>query len=292
MHALLPLFVLLAAQPAPLQKSGDFKAGTHTFLLEAGNDSMAVEAFAGSAQRVGVTSAASGAVNVAKHPPLISTSAVLPLLPGAGLRAILEQAFVGGLAGNWVVREIDFQGQEVFVHQLEGVRLSSLELTAFDAQSKEPPTWSTTFEVGTARLSAGSQGKVAPKGKTKAARAGGVRVVHEGKELTQVHSIDGLRFDFPALSASSPSKSIGPAILPDVLRVRLSGNDVKPWIDRLGSASAGMELELLDANDGKPAVAARITFQSAQLVGVARPCDQGSNVIELEFRCVGPRLKF
>jgi hypothetical protein len=293
MPALMPLLLLLAAQPALLQKSGDtIRVGAHTLLLEAGNDSMAIESFAGSAQRVGVTSAASGAVNVAKNPPPLSTSALLPMLPGAGLRAILEQAFVGGPAGNWTVREIDFQGQEVFVHQLEGVRLSSLELTAFDAQSKEPVRWSTTFDVGLARLSAGSQGKVAAKVKTKAARAGGVRVLHEGKELPQVHSLDGLRFDFPNLAGSNANKAIGPAILKDVLRVRLVGNDVKPWIDRLGGASAGMELELLDASEAKPTVAARITFESAQLVGVARPCDNGSNLIELEFRCVGPRLKF
>jgi hypothetical protein len=293
MPALMPLLLLLAAQPVPPQKSGDsIKPGTHSFVLEVGNDSAAIEAFQGSAQRIGVTSAASGAANVAKTPTPISTSAVLPLLPGAGVRAILEQAFSGTPAGNWQIREIDFRGQEVFVHQLEGVRLRSLELASFDAQSKEAPKWSTTFDVGTARLSAGSQGTVALKGKSKVPRAGGVRILQEGKELAQVRSIDGLRFDFPDLAGSKANKAIGPAILPDVLRVRLAGNDVQPWINRLGSASAAMEIELLDASEAKPTVAARILFDSAQLVGVARPCGNGANEIELEYRCVGPRLKF
>lgn len=295
MHALMPLLVLLAAQPAPPQKSGDVhRAGTQTFLLEAAGDSQAVQRFGGSAQRAVLAqlSANGGASSVSKAPPIVSTSVDLPLLPPAGIRTLLEQAFVGGAAGNWLVREFDLQGQEVFVHQLDGVRLRGLVLSNFDAQSKEPPSWNVSLDVAQVRLAAGAKTQTALKPKTKAVRAGGVRVNLEGKEVANVLGVDELRFDFPAIVGGSASKVTAPVLLPDVLRVRVLGNDVKPWIDRLGTATAGLEVELLDASESKPTVAARISFENAQLVAVGRPCDGGLPILELEYRCDGPRLKF
>jgi len=295
MSALLPLLVLLAAPLAPTQKSTDaYRAGAHKVLLEAGGDKLAVTAFGGSSQRIAVaqTSATGGATGVSKTPPVVGTSVNVPLVPGAGLRTLLEQAFAGGAAGSWLVREIDVAGQELFVHQLDGVRLRGLQLANCDLQANEPAEWSLTFDVQQVRLTPGNGSKASSMVKSKSPRFGGVRVIQEGKELEHVLAVEGLRFDFPASEGKASGKPNAYATLPDVLRIRLPGNDVKPWLDKLGSATAGLEVELLDASEAKPTVAARVSFDQAQLVAVARPCSGGSSAFELEYRCAGPRLEF
>jgi len=293
MHALLLPLALLAVPTVPFQK-GVVTPATRLFVLEAGGDVQILRAFEGSAQRaiVAATSASGGAAAVAKTPPVVSTSVRVPLLPAGGLRTVLEQAFVGGAAGAWTVREVDLQGQEVFVHQLEGVRLRTLDLSGYEASSKEPPEWHAGFDVAVAKLAAGSQSKVATAAKSKAIARGGVRLLLEGKEIQKLFSVEGLHFEFAVASSSASSKVSAPASLPAPLRVRLIGNEVKPWIDLLGKAASGLEIELLDTSGSKPAVVGRVTFQDAQLVAVGRPGDTDFESIELEFRCSGPRLSF
>lgn len=295
MNPCLPLLVLLTALPAGPQKSGSSETvGAQTFLLKAGNELQAVPSFEGSARRAAVadTDVSRGAARAPKSAPVVSTALSLPLVPAGAVRTILEQAFVGGSAGDWTVSEVDFLGQEMFVHQLDGVRVRSLGIDLSDANSKAAPTWTVELDVAAPRLATGSGSKVPALAKTKEPRPGGVRVIQEGKEIAQVRSVDGLQFEFSANATGSASKFATPARLSDVLKVRIAGNDVKPWIDRVGQATAGLEVEILDGSEAKPKAAASITFDSAQLVSLARPCGDGENVLELEFRCSGPRLSF
>lgn len=295
MNPCLPLLVLLTALPVAPQKPGSYeKGGAQTFLLKAGNELQALPSFDGSARRAAVadTDASGGAARAPKSAPVVSTALSLPLVPAGAVRTILEQAFVGGSAGDWSVSEVDILGQELFVHQLDGVRVRTLGIDLSEASYKSAPIWTLELDVAAPRLATGSGSKVPALVKTKEPRPGGVRVLQEGKEIAQVRSVEGLQFEFPANATGSASKIAAPARLSDVLKVRIAGNDVKPWIDRVGQATAGLEVEILDGSEAKPRSAARITFDSAQLVSLARPCGDGENVLELEFRCSGPRLRF
>jgi hypothetical protein len=295
MNPCLPILVLLTALPAVPQKSGSYeKGGSQAFLLKAGGELQALPSFEGSARRAAVadTDASGGAARAPKSAPVVSTALSLPLVPVAGVRTILEQAFTGGSAGDWSVSEVDILGQELFVHQLDGVRVRSLGIDLSEASHKSAPIWTLELDVATPRLATGTGSKLPALVKTKEPRTGGVRVIQEGKEIAQVRSVDGLQFEFPASATGTASKVSAPARLSDVLTVRIAGNDVKPWIDRVGQAMAGLEVEILDSSEAKPRSAARITFDSAQLVSLARPCGDGENVLELEFRCSGPRLRF
>lgn len=295
MHTLTFLLPLLAALPLPPQKSGSgFKTRSPVLHLEVGGDVTPILRFDGSAQRSAVIpSSGAGGSSLAKAPPVVATLVELPLVPGAGVCAALEQAFTNGVSGDWTVREFDFQGSELFVHGLEGVRLRSLELDLGDVGAKEPPTWSAHVDVALVKLSQGTtgkSGKLLPKAKQPS--FAGVRITLDGKEIERVRSVHDLRFEFPSLSATGSSKARPPTTQAATLRVRQAGSDVKPWLGRLGGSTTDLQVELLELLDTKPGVAASVRYEQAQLVAVARPCDTDQDELELEFLVTGPRLSF
>lgn len=294
--ALIALLTLPALTgPRAAQKS-NYALGAGRFQLEALGEHQFLSRFEGSAQRaeVQVTNAAGKSTQVAKGPPIVTTAADMTLVPGPGMRGFLEQSLAGTAAvGTWTVREFDVQLREQFVHELQGVRLSALELHVPALSSKDQPFWKAFLEVERVRLSAGSKGDAASKlQQGKPVPGGGLRVNLDGVELARVVEVDGLRFEMPSSQASSSSRTTAQASLAGPVRVRLGGDDVKPWLDRLGGKSSVLEIEVLRSPDPKQGAAATVTLEQSQLVAVLRPGNPDANVFDLEFQCAKPRLRF